>query len=105
MTLRLLEVYISVTTTLPGLVTTWRGATIGELGVADLACLVACAFVIVAILDALRSPKDIGVWMALGFCMLLAVYAGSIHHFTETLIDHGFPVESSEGCFENGSEH
>ncbi len=72
----------------------WRGAVIGDLGIADLACLVACAFVIVAILDVLQSPKMIGRWMALGFCMLLAVYTASIYHFTESLIDLGFPIES-----------
>jgi hypothetical protein len=93
-TLRLLEVYLSVTTTLSGLATVWRGAAIGDWGIADIACLVACAFVIVAILDVLQSPKMIGRWMVLGFCMLLAVYAASIFHFTETMIDFGFPVES-----------
>ena len=93
-TLRLLEIYLSVTTTLSGLATTWRGAALGHWGIADFACLVACAFVIVAILDVLQSPKMIGRWMALGFCILLAVYAASIYHFTETMIDLGFPVES-----------
>ena len=93
-TLRLLEIYLSVTTTLNGLATMWRAPAIGDLSIADFACLVACAFVIVAILDVLQSPKMIGRWMALGFCMLLAGYAASIYYFTETMIDFGFPVES-----------
>ena len=99
-TLRLLEVYLSVTTTVSGLATIWRGAAIGDLGIADFACLVACAFVIVAILDVLQSPKVIGRWMALGFCIPLAVYAASIYHFTDTMIDLGFPVESWESFSE-----
>ncbi len=93
-TLRLLDVYLSMTTTLSGLATIWRGATIGGLGITDFASLVACAFVIIAILNVLRSPKVIGNWMALGFCMLLSVYVASIYHFTETMINLGFPVES-----------
>jgi hypothetical protein len=104
-TLRLLEVYLSVTTTLSGLATMWRGDAIGDLGMADSACLVASAFVIVAILDVLQSPKQIGRWMALGFCMLLAVYAASIYHFTEAMIDHGFPVESWESGSGKKSEY
>jgi hypothetical protein len=92
-TLRLLEVYLSATTTVSGLVTIWRGAAIGDLGIADFVCLVAFAFVIVAILDVLQCPRMIGRWMTLGFCVLLAVYAATIYHFTEKMIDLGFPVE------------
>jgi hypothetical protein len=104
-TLRLLEVYLSVTTTLSGLATMWRGAVIGDWGMADFACLVASAFVIVAILDVVQSPKMIGRWMALGFCMLLAVYAASIYDFTETMIDLGVPIESWESHSGTKSEY
>jgi hypothetical protein len=104
-TLRVLEIYLSMTTTVPGLVTMWRGATIGELGIADLACVVACIFVIVAILEALQSPKRIGGWMALGFCILLVVYAAGIYQFTKNMVDLGFPVESLNSFSEKEFEY
>lgn len=100
--LRLVEIYLSVTTTMSGLPGVWRDHVIGGFGLLNIVFLTAFAFIAVAILDALRSPKTVRGWMALVFCALLAVYALGIHAFTEAIIGLGLPFDLLEPVLEKG---
>lgn len=83
--LRLLDVFILLSTTPDGFTDLWLGRRMLPFSIGDIVLACGALFLLLSLFGVVRNPRSLAAWMTLGFCLLLMCYTAGLRFFPEAL--------------------